>query len=57
MSHKFTTPRVVYLGQAYRGQDDRTPRSQPRLPQTSSRGGADRLDARRIDAAARTGAR
>jgi hypothetical protein len=57
MSHKFTTPRVVYLGQGYRGRDDRASGSEPRLPKGSDRAATSRLAAPRMDAAVRASAR
>jgi hypothetical protein len=34
--HQFTTPRVVYLGQTYRGREDRSPASEPRAPRAGA---------------------
>lgn len=55
--HKFTTPRVVYLGQAYRGQDDRPPRSEARPAPSGGDSTTGRLIARPAEPASRASLR
>lgn len=45
--HQFTTPRVVYLGQAHPGRDDRKSRAAARATSSSPRTEHGRLIARR----------
>jgi hypothetical protein len=55
--HKFTTPRVVYLGQAYSARDDREPRDATRLPRATDRSASDRVMAHGAAATAPASAR
>lgn len=34
--HQFSTPRVVYLGQTYRGREDRSPAVELRAPRAAA---------------------
>ncbi|HWD85037.1 MAG TPA: hypothetical protein VG321_04755 [Solirubrobacteraceae bacterium] len=55
--HKFTTPRVVYLGQAYGGREDREARNEAQLPRATDRSASVRAVAHRAVPAARASAR